>query len=85
MSDDEIIYSLFGFSSVHRKRINRIERLATEVGASVYYPLNEVARISVTLSEGGFECRSLRDAERLLRTIKRRPQWLAAASESAKR
>lgn len=56
-----------------RKRIDRIERLAAELGAKVHYPMNDqVAGIYVHIGKDAYECISYRQTERLLRELKRK-------------
>ena len=56
-----------------RKRIDRVERLAAELGARTQYPINdERAGICIYYGDEAFECISYRQTERLLRSLKRR-------------
>lgn len=55
-----------------RKRMDRVERLAADIGACVQYPINDaVAGICVFHGNNAYECISYRQTERLLRELKR--------------
>lgn len=56
-----------------RKRIDRIERLAHDVGARVMYPMNDLtAGICIYVGDKeAYECISYRQTEGLLRSLKR--------------
>jgi hypothetical protein len=71
----EMVMTLFSrsiYTPNSRKRMNRVERLARDIGFQVAYPMNdEKAGIHVYNADEGYECISYRQTERLLRELKR--------------
>jgi hypothetical protein len=55
-----------------KKRVGRCERLAADIGATVWYPVTGKAFISIRTGDGVHNCSTLRRVEKLLRHLKRR-------------
>lgn len=74
-SSTEMIMTMFSrslYTPNSRKRVDRVERLAAEIGARVQYPLNdELAGVCIYHGDKGYECISYRQTERLLRELKK--------------
>lgn len=71
---DMVIEGLLAFQSPgnYRKRLDRLTRLAHETQTEIYYSLTETDRtIGVCRGDDYYETKGLRDAENLLRWLKR--------------
>jgi hypothetical protein len=60
----------FAHSGNVHKRANRLDRLAFSIGAEVSYGLSDPS-VGVELNERYYEAKSLREAEKILRYLKR--------------
>lgn len=52
------------------KRLSRVETLSRRLGAEVYYPMNGTD-IGIYHDGWAYECQSLRQAERILRSLRK--------------